>query len=120
MPEFKCANEHGVTADLMDAGWDAKMNAGECPLCPGSRLRPKLVAKPLDVDTDLHSTGHCPCCQSYFERAEIVGPGHHTTSSFAPGPNTIQPDGTRGPFDPRWYEVAGEEFGQLGVPTGLT
>lgn len=37
-------------------------------------------------------------------------------SSMAAGLNTIEPDGTRGEFDPRWYEVGGEEFGKLPDP----
>jgi len=37
-------------------------------------------------------------------------------SSMAPGLNTIKPDGMRGEYDPRWYEVGGEEFGKLAEP----
>ena len=34
------------------------------------------------------------------------------------GPRTqpIKPDGMRGEYDPRWYEVGGEEFGKLAEP----
>jgi hypothetical protein len=35
---------------------------------------------------------------------------------MAPGLNTIKPDGMRGEYDPRWYEVGGEEFGKLAEP----
>lgn len=105
----------------MEPTWAEKLLVGECPLCPGSRLRPRLVAKPLDVDTDLHGAGYCDCCGSYFEpptqvekRAGVVTPD--STMSIALGVNTLQPDGTRGEFEPSWYEVGGPEFGQLRDP----
>jgi len=117
---FRCAT-HQVDADMMDPAWAEKLLRGECPLCSGSRLTPKLVAKPLDVATDLHGEGYCGCCGSYFEPPTAVTkrPGVVTadsSSSMSPGLNTIEPDGTRGKFDPRWYEVGGEKFGQLADP----
>lgn len=106
---------------MMGPEWTTKVTEGECPLCLGSRLHPKLVARPLDVQTDLHGAGYCDCCGSYFEPPTEVSkrPGVVTadsSSSFAPGLNTIQPDGTLGKFDPRWYEVGGEKFGQIAGP----
>jgi hypothetical protein len=120
MMTFRCAT-HDVSADLTDPVWAEKVTRGDCPLCQGSQLRPKLVARPLDIETDLHGAGYCSCCGSYFEpptavakRAGVVTAD--SSSSFAPGLNTIEPDGTRGKFDPRWYEVGGEKFGQLEDP----
>jgi hypothetical protein len=93
-------------------------------MCEGLLLRPKLVAKPLEVDTDLHGAGYCECCGGYFEppteapkRPGVVTTD--TTMSFAPGLNTIQPDGTRGQFAPDWYEVGGERFGQIADPDDI-
>lgn len=119
-PVFRCATHH-VPADMMGPHWSERLTKGECPLCAGSRLRPKLVAKPLDVDTDLHAAGYCECCGSYFvpPTAAEKRPGVVTADSFSslsPGLNTIQPDGKLGEFDPLWYEVSGEEFGQLANP----
>src|SRR5437773_9183306 len=106
---------------MMAPSWSEKLLKGECPLCNGSRLRPKLVAKPLDVETDLHGAGYCSCCGSYFEPTTVVSKRSDavtadSSSSMAPGINTITPDGTRGEFDPRWYKVGGEKFGQLAAP----
>jgi hypothetical protein len=56
-PIFRCAT-HQVEVEMTDPEWAEKLLSGECPLCAGSRLRPKLVAKPLDVMTDLHGEGY--------------------------------------------------------------
>ncbi len=117
---FRCAT-HDAAADMTQRSWAEKVTRGDCPLSQGSRLHPKLVARPLDVETDLHGAGYCACCGSYFEPPTAVPkrPGVVTadsSSSFSPGLNTIAPDGTRGKFDPNWYEVGGEKFGQIADP----
>jgi hypothetical protein len=106
---------------MTEPTWVEHVTTGDCPLCHGLRLSPKLVAKPLDVETDLHGEGYCGCCGSYFEPPTAVPkrPSVVTadwSSGFSPGLNTIKPDGTRGEFDPRWYEVGGARFGQLADP----
>ena len=118
MAELRCGTDHGVRVSTIDPSWDEQLSQGLCPLCPGSHLKPRLVAKPLEVDTETHNVGYCPCCGSYFEpptalppRPGVVTAQQYT--SIAPGLNTIEPDGSNGKFDPRWYEVGGPEFGQL-------
>jgi len=117
---FRCAT-HQVDVEMMDPTWAEKLTRGECPLCEGSHLHPRLVARPLDVQTDLHGEGYCDCCGSYFQpptevpkRPDVVTAD--SSVSMSPGLNTIEPDGSRGKFDPRWYEVGGDKFGQIGDP----
>lgn|GEM_PF-6426492 len=66
-PVFRCAT-HDVPASLSEPSWSQKLKRGECPMCEGLLLRPKLVAKPLEVDTDLHGAGYCECCGGISSR----------------------------------------------------
>ena len=120
---FRC-EYHQVNVSTFDPSWDVHLSDGFCPLCPRLQLRPRLVAKPFEVEKEMHNVGYCSCCGSFFEppTAPALKPGvvvanHYT--SIAPGLHTIQPDGTLGEFAPEWYAVGGAHFGQFGDPENL-
>src|SRR2546423_14407916 len=103
-PIFTCAI-HQVDADMMAPSWSEKLLKGECPLCNGARLRPKLVAKPLDVETDLHGAGYCSCCGSYFEPPTAVPKRPNavtaeSSSSIARASTRSRPMGPAGSLTP--------------------
>jgi hypothetical protein len=115
---FQC-DYHGVQVSTFDPSWDEQLSRGFCPLCSGSRLSPRLVAKPFEIETGMHNSGYCACCGSYVEPPTAPTPREGTVTatqytSIAPGIHTIQPDGTHGKFAPDWYEVGGSKFGQFG------